>query len=74
MTEYIYISSIEKKNTINQCSFSYAPRGHLKVDPMQGIFDEHLVVYESYSLLTTHHLETNYVLHAQQQIPMSSFS
>lgn len=56
MTKYIYISSIKyKKNTITQYYFSYAPRGHLKVDPMQGVFDKCLVVYESYSLLTTNH-------------------
>jgi hypothetical protein len=41
---------------------------------MQATFDEWLVVYESYSLLTTCHQETNYVLHAQQQIWMPSFS
>jgi len=41
---------------------------------MQGIFEEPLVVYESYSLLTTCREETNYVLHAQQQIWMPSFS
>ena len=29
---------------------------------MKVIFDGRLVVYESYSLLTTHHQETNYVL------------
>ena len=41
---------------------------------MQGIFDEWFVFYEIYSLLTTRHQETNYVLHAQQQIWMLSFS
>ena len=56
MTEYIYISSIKnKKNKITDCCFSYAPCGCLKVDLMQGIFDEWLTVYESYSLSTTCH-------------------
>ena len=48
--------------------------GCLKVDPIEGVFDEQLVVYESYSLSRTCHLEKNYILHAQQQIWMPSFS
>ena len=55
MIEYIYISSIENKKYNYSMFFSYAPRGHLNVDPIQGIFDKGLVVYGSYSLLTTHH-------------------
>ena len=57
MSEHICISSIENKqnNTITQCSFSYAPRGRLKLDSMQGVFDKQLVVYKIYSLSTTHY-------------------
>ena len=35
---------------------------------MQDVFDEQLVVYESYSLLTTHPQKENCILHEQQNI------
>ena len=75
MIEYIYISSIENKNKKYNYSmiFFLAPRGCLKVDPLQSIFNEQLVVYQSYSLLTTHHREIKCVLHSPQQIFMAFF-
>ena len=48
--------------------------GHLKVFPMKDTFDKLSVVYGSYDLLTTHHQETKYLSHEQQQIWMPSFS
>ena len=72
--QYIYINSNEIKNTITQWSFSHALRGCLMVVPMKDIFDKQLVVYESYWLLTTCNHETNYILHAKQEIWMLSFS
>jgi hypothetical protein len=40
---------------------------------IQVVFDDWTMIYESYSLLTTLHWDTYYILHAQQKIMIPSF-